>query len=305
MTLPKGIRRGVPAISILGLLLGGVFAGAAASGVRVHRPQKSVCLGSPIKVGVRYRGSASQRGFRIVISDPAGKKVWAKKGRAPKKWRYWGYVTKRAGTHKIVYRTPRGRRNFRTNAVGCETPAPTLTPTPTPWCPAGEVCLADNDAGTALFSMGNMAPGSSEASCIKVSYTGTQPAGIRLYGSTTGTGLDQYLKLKVTRGKYDPPPEPAFDSCTNFVADSTNYVGAGPGVLYDGTLQGYPDDPPGYSGGLADPADCAAPPCPAEQWTFLPESHVYKFEVTLPSDASNAVQGLTAGQTFVWEARDS
>ncbi len=300
MTLRQGLRRGAVTLSIAGLVLGGVFAAAAVSGVRVHRPQKSVCLGSPIKVGVRYRGSGSQRRFRIVISDPTGKKVWAKKGRAPKKWRYWGYITKRAGNHKIIYRTPRGKRNFRTNAVGCETPPVT----PIPWCPAGEVCLADNDAGTALFSMGNMAPGSTEASCIKVSYTGRMPGGIRLYGSTTGSGLDQYLNLKVTRGRYQSLPEPGFDSCTSFVADSTDYMGAGPGVIYNGTLQGFPDDPPGYSGGLADPADCGAPPCPAEQWTFLPESHVYKFEVTLPSGVSDAAQGLTAGQTFVWEARD-
>ena len=69
---------------------------------------------------------------------------------------------------------------------------------------------------------------------------------MRLYGTTTGTGLDQYLDLKVTRGTYTPS-EPAFDSCTNFQPDGTEYIaGKGNGVIYDGTLQGFPDD---YAGG--------------------------------------------------------
>jgi hypothetical protein len=307
------------------VLLGGVLAVAAASGVRVYRPPKSVCVGSPIKVGVRYTGSGTQRWFRILISDPTGKKVWAKKGRAAKRWRYWGYRTKRAGKHKIVYRTPRGRRNFLTNAMVCENPAPppapgetpspvpTQSPSPSPPAPPpqqpptcgsqGEVCLSDNDADSAMFSLNNMAPGAADEACISVAYVGTVPSTVRLYGTTTGTGLDRYLDLRVTRGKYDPLPEPAFDSCANFVPDITNHVGAGLGVIYNGTLQGWKDD---YGSGLPDPADCLLPPCTPEAWgsPLTPESHVYRFEISLQSHVSNAVQGQTAAQSFVWEARE-
>ena len=73
-----------------------------------------------------------------------------------------------------------------------------------------------------------------------MTYDGTRSrAPCSLHGTTTGTGLDAYLDLKVTRGTYSPST-PAFKSCTNFQPDGTNYIGAGNGVIYNGTLQGYP-----------------------------------------------------------------
>lgn len=162
---------------------------------------------------------------------------------------------------------------------------------------AGSVSLTDNDTGTAMFTMTNMVPGSTDTGCIKVSYTGTLTSNVRLYGTTTGTGLDQYLNLKITRGTYSS--EPGFDSCTNFVAGTTNHLGAGAGVIYNGTLQAYGDS---YSAGLTDPSDCGTPPCAAEAWTNLPENHVYKFEITLQDD--NNAQNKNATQAFTWEARN-
>lgn len=160
----------------------------------------------------------------------------------------------------------------------------------------------DNDSDGALFEISGMAPDRPETGCIKVTYhgTGAGPTSfVKLYGSTTATtGLDQYLNLKVTRGRYDPS-EPGFDSCANFVADSANYFDQGPGVLYNGTLQGYGDS---YtSGAIIDPSECATPPCAPEEWVN-PESHVYRFEITLQD--TNEAQGLTAAQVFTWEARD-
>lgn len=157
---------------------------------------------------------------------------------------------------------------------------------------AGSVSLTDNDAGTAMFTMTNMVPASTESGCIKVSYTGTLTSNVRLYGNTTGTGLATYLDLKVTRGVYTPS-DPAFDSCTNFSADATNYIGAGAGVIYNGTLAAYADN---FAGGLVDPTSGSP-----EAWTN-PENHVYKFEVTLQDN--NSAQGLNATQAFTWEARN-
>jgi predicted ribosomally synthesized peptide with SipW-like signal peptide len=154
----------------------------------------------------------------------------------------------------------------------------------------GTVILSDDDSGSAMLSISGGLPGDSDTGCIQVTYTGTLPATVRLYGTTTGTGLDQYLDLTVTRGTKSD----AFDSCADFVPDSTNYIGEGNGVVYDGTLQGYPDN---YAAGLVDPV--AGSP---ETWTN-PETHAYRFVVTV-QDNNNA-QGLTATQSFTWEARNS
>ena len=158
---------------------------------------------------------------------------------------------------------------------------------------SGTVTLTDNDSGTATLSLSAAVPGNSDSGCITVSYTGSLASAVRLYGTTTGTGLDAYLDLKVTRGGFSGAP-PAFDSCTTFTADATNYMGSGSGVIYDGTLQGFPDD---YAAGRVDPLT-ASP----ETWTTN-ESHVYKLQITLQDNPS--AQGKTAPQTFTWEARNT
>ena len=157
---------------------------------------------------------------------------------------------------------------------------------------AGSVKLSDNGDATSLMTMSGAVPGDTTNACIRVTYDGSLASTVRLYGTTTGSGLDQYLDLKVTRGVYNPS-EPAFKSCTNFQADGTNYIGAGNGVIYNGTLQGFPDN---YAAGLVDPLSGSP-----ESWT-TGEVHVYRFDVTLQQDF--AAQTLDAAQTFSWEARN-
>ena len=157
---------------------------------------------------------------------------------------------------------------------------------------AGSVKLSDNGDGSSIVSLSGAVPGDTTSACIKVTYDGTLPAAVRLHGTTTGSGLDQYLDLKVTRGTYSPST-PAFKSCTNFQPDTTNYTGAGNGVIYSGTLQGYPDD---YASGLVDPLSGSP-----ESWT-TGEVHVYRVDVTVQQNF--AAQGLDATQTFTWEARN-
>lgn len=157
---------------------------------------------------------------------------------------------------------------------------------------AGSVKLSDNGDGTSLMTMASGVPGNTTSACIKVTFDGSLASTVRLYGTTTGSGLDQYLDLKVTRGTYNPST-PAFKSCSNFQADGTNYLGAGNGVIYNGTLQGFPDN---YAAGLVDPTSGSP-----ESWTNG-EAHVYRFDVTLQQDF--AAQTLNATQTFSWEARN-
>jgi hypothetical protein len=154
---------------------------------------------------------------------------------------------------------------------------------------SGTVILADNDSATAMLALSGAKPGDSDTSCIRVSYTGSLASTVRLYGTTTGTGLDSYLTLTVTRGAASA----GFDNCTGFIADTTNYLGSGAGVVYTGTLLAFADS---YSLGLVDPT--ATP----ESWT-TGETHDYKFVVTLAD--SDAAQGKNATQTFTWEARNS
>jgi hypothetical protein len=157
---------------------------------------------------------------------------------------------------------------------------------------AGSVKLTDNGDGSSLMSLSGAVPGNTASACIKVTYNGSLPASVRLHGTTTGSGLDQYLDLKVTRGVYSPS-DPAFKSCTNFQADGTNYIGAGNGVIYNGTLQAFPDD---YASGLVDPLSGSP-----ESWT-TGEAHVYRIDVTLQNNFS--AQNKDAAQTFRWEARN-
>ena len=157
---------------------------------------------------------------------------------------------------------------------------------------AGSVKLSDNGDGSSLLSLAAALPGDTTSACIKVTYDGSIPSTVRLHGTTTGTGLDAYLDLKVTRGTYSPST-PAFKSCANFQPDATNYIGAGNGIVYNGTLQGFPDD---YASGLVDPLSGSP-----ESWA-TGESHVFRLDVTLQSNFG--AQSKTAAQVFRWEARN-
>lgn len=156
----------------------------------------------------------------------------------------------------------------------------------------GSVSIEDNDAGDLMLSLTDAKPGASTSACIKVTYTGTLFSSVRMYGTTTGTGLATYLGLTITRGTYSSP-EPQFASCTNFTPDSQDYLGVGSGVVYSGTLEGFPDT---YGTGLIDAASSSV-----ESWGTS-ESHVYRITVTLLDDS--AAEGKNATQAFTWEARN-
>lgn len=111
---------------------------------------------------------------------------------------------------------------------------------------AGNVAITDNDSGEAMLSLSSAPLGSSDTSCINVSYQGSVPAQVRHHATVTG-GLAPHLGLKVTRGT----GANAFDNCSNFTADPTNYFGKGAGVIYNGKLSDYPTS---WAAGILDPA---------------------------------------------------
>jgi predicted ribosomally synthesized peptide with SipW-like signal peptide len=153
---------------------------------------------------------------------------------------------------------------------------------------AGTVTLSDNDSGGMFVNLTGLRPGDTYTNCIRVDYTGSLPADeVRMYGTTGGTGLANYVIMTVTRGTAG-----AWNTCAGWAADATDY-GQGAGIVYRDTLANYPDD---WDGRLVDT------PAGTETWTN-PESHFYQFTITV--DDNNAAQGLTATQTFIWEARTS
>jgi hypothetical protein len=153
---------------------------------------------------------------------------------------------------------------------------------------AGTVYLSDNDAGAAMLALTAAVPGNSDTSCMRITYGGSLPATVLLYGSSSGA-LAPYLTLVVTRGTNTAP---SFDSCTGFTADATNYIGAGAGVVYSGALSAYPT----AGSPLIEPT-AGAP----ETWTTS-EVHSYRFAITLANNLAAQGQSATAG--FTWEARN-
>jgi len=157
---------------------------------------------------------------------------------------------------------------------------------------AGTVAISDNDAGTTL-SIPALSPGVSSSGCIKVTYTGSLASAVRMYASTTGA-LAQYLNLTITRGTQTSP---TFPSCTGFSADSANYIGAGAGVMYSGTLSNLASSYTNFASGLVD-----APGSP-QSWSGG-SAHSYMLTVSLPAGAPSAAQGLSSTATFTWEAQN-
>jgi hypothetical protein len=120
--------------------------------------------------------------------------------------------------------------------------------------------LEPSERGSAVLSLENAKPGDYATGCLRLTYRGSEPARVLLYGTTTGTGFDRFLELKVERGASCHGGEP----------------------VYDGTLEDFPDAP---AGAIEEP--------------WMPdESHVYRFAISVRDD--NDAQGLTARQTFTW-----
>jgi hypothetical protein len=145
----------------------------------------------------------------------------------------------------------------------------------------GTVTISDDDSGTARFSETGMVPGDAIASgtkCIKVSYTGSVTADIRMYvvpADLTDTGLGQYLTFTVEEGSGG-----TFASCAGFTPSATVY---GPGTLADfaATYQSFAT---GFSTWQASGAD----------------NRTYQISYALQDN--NSAQGKSVSLAFTWEA---
>lgn len=152
---------------------------------------------------------------------------------------------------------------------------------------AASFAITDDDAGAALVTLPALQPGDSDTRCITITHSGTGNARVVSYGDTTGSGLDPYIGLTVTRGTMPPGN---FSSCTGFTPDNRVYLRDAPqGVVYVGTLADYPDNATtalheNVIGGRWAPG----------------ESHTFK--IHLYTGRARAGEGKSATQTFTWAA---
>lgn len=149
---------------------------------------------------------------------------------------------------------------------------------------ADTVVLADNDGGTApLYEIAGAKPGSTQTSCINVSYTGSLDATVKLYTPSTIGALGPDVDLKIESGTQATPSYP---SCTGFVADTTHF---------DAALATFPGS---YASGISDF------PGATIKWVNG-DSVVYRVTATLSSGAGDAAQGASTGlHTLRWEAQN-
>jgi predicted ribosomally synthesized peptide with SipW-like signal peptide len=152
---------------------------------------------------------------------------------------------------------------------------------------AGTVFVDDNDAGSAMYTVSNQAPGVNTVRCIKVTYGGTMAADVKLYTASAIGAVGDYIDLTVEKGSGNP----SFPNCTGFSAEST---------VYSGELDDFATTYGSYASGLA------AFPGSQTQWNQN-DTLVYRFTLTLQDD-NNANGGATPLSTgshaFTWEARN-
>lgn len=152
---------------------------------------------------------------------------------------------------------------------------------------AGTVALADNDGGTALYSLPTAKPGDAKTSCIRVTYTGSLDASVRMYTPSAIGALGPQVNLKIEPGTQTTP---SFPSCTGFTA-----VGA---ALYDGPLSTFGTTYASFATGLA-----TNPPA-ATKWVAN-DAIVYRVTATLSATAPDTAQGQSTGShTLRWEAQN-
>lgn len=155
---------------------------------------------------------------------------------------------------------------------------------------AGTVRLADDSSGAAMLSLSNLRPGDTASSCVKVTYSGSLPATVTVYGTVAGT-LGSYVTLTLTRGTSTG----TFPQCAAFVPDATGYVtGEATGVMWSGTMSSFPSS---YGTGLADPT--TASPATWTNGTTV----AYRVDVTMNDTTSSA--NLTGSLALTWEARNT
>ncbi|MFQ1004125.1 hypothetical protein [Modestobacter sp. SSW1-42] len=164
---------------------------------------------------------------------------------------------------------------WQSAAAGFTTTTPPLTAT----AGAATITLADDDAGSALFSVAGLKPGDSAGTrCITVRSTSSRPVDVQVFvegisDRTLAGWLDVGVRVGTSGG---------FAGCTGFRSQAQ---------VFSGRLTGFPTR---WATGQP-------------TWTAAAAGQARTYEVTLTLDPNTptTAQGRTAAVTFVWEGRTS
>jgi hypothetical protein len=169
----------------------------------------------------------------------------------------------------------------------------------------GTVVLTNSGGASALFDLtrdNGLQPGSARSRCIRVDYTGSLPANVKLYVTTPsagGTGLDGYLVMSVERGQdvastttvapdcssgFTPAATPNFAwntvTASNVAGDQSKTMAALKTAAHDWT-----------SGLLVG--------------SSIPQNTSLTFRVSYSVADNNSAQNTQSTATFTWEARNT
>lgn len=152
---------------------------------------------------------------------------------------------------------------------------------------SGTVKVDQHTGATTLYSRTDQKPGDSYSACVRVTYSGSLAAAVRIYVSTGITNGTLY-NLKVERGSGITVPGSDMN-CTGFTVSST---------AYDGQLGSFPTSyaAPGVDGKAS-----------AAAWATN-DAVDYRFTITQNDDTTaNAHTSVTSSgaHTFTWEARNN
>ena len=150
---------------------------------------------------------------------------------------------------------------------------------------AGTVAIDQHAGATTFYDVSAQGPGASVEKCVRVQYTGSLAASVKLYVSTVTNGTA--FTLKVERGSGLSAPDNTMN-CTDFAASST---------AYDGALGSFATT---YAGGVDGKAAAAA-------WATN-DAVDYRFTISVVDDATpnaHTSELDSDAHTFTWEARNN
>lgn len=169
---------------------------------------------------------------------------------------------------------------------------------------AGSVVIDHSQRGSALFttvSDGALRPGSTRSSCIRLDYTGSLPADIRMYVGTPATGtdtLDPYLVMSVERGADVTSSTTVAANCAGFPENAPRTFlyntdqanGSAPDAAR--TLAHLKTRHPDFRDGVV-------------VSTATPANTHLTLRITYAVADDNGAQNKQSSATFTWEARNS
>lgn len=148
----------------------------------------------------------------------------------------------------------------------------------------GDLVLADDDTGSALFTVTDLVPGDSVVQCIQVTYTGSvtasTPGAVKIYsaGYTDSGTFGDWLDLTIEEGTGG-----SYGSCAGFTSSST--------LVNATALSTFDTNNTNYGNGVT-------------AWTpnGSPQSRTYRVTFTLNASTPTAQEGETVtGLGFTWE----